>query len=386
MSAVLSVPNFPFFIGTIDPKVGGDVPEPMTFELNIEPQFGLIRQTVDAAKRDALARVYSLGSMLSTPLGRSELARDRFRAVLDQLTLLLPDGVRGKSMLEVGCGEGDVLNELKIMGAKVSGIEIGPQGRRAAERWRIEIYADPLEECDLPGQLDCIYSLGCLEHIEDLAPFLAACRRHLRPGGLVFHSVPNFASAMKTLRKEDLAHQHINYFTPASATRLLQIEGYTDIGVASNVAGNELFMWGRYSGRQAPAKAAAQDIHAATVELSDFARRLSDSWDAERRFFDATAGAGRSVGIYAGGFISAVVLGQQEYLSFYDGDSSKYGQCWLKGLSPIRDPRTLTANPVDHLVISTVHHYGAITKFLIDIARIPDSIRLHCGFDSVTCN
>jgi len=375
MTPIVTIERMPFFVGPIAPGQRPDVPETLPFSLGVEPRTGLVRQLVDANLRVALARAYRAGSMLSTPLGHGALAGGRLAEALETLTRALGGEVRGKLFLEIGCGEGDALAALKARGAEVMGIEIGPQGQRGAERHRIEILEEPFETARLGRCFDCIFSFGCVEHIEALDAFWDATRAHLKDGGTIFHSVPDFSATMMSLRKEDLAHEHINYFTTASACAMLGFEGFADGKVRPNQAGNEIFFWGRAGG------AAAQAAWDGTATLADFARRFDASWSAERRFFDACAARHESVGLYAGGFVSASISGCAEHMRYYDGDTAKHGKSWLSRLPAIQAPQSLMDDPVDHLVVSPVHHFDAIARHLTRELQVPRGMTIHRGFD-----
>jgi SAM-dependent methyltransferase len=108
-----------------------------------------------------------------------------------------------KSILEIGCGGSTWLPYLgKRTGASVAGIdysELGCQLSRQnleAERVQGKIFcidffdADPLQV----GQYDFVYSLGVAEHFVSLETALAAMMRFVRPGGVLFTSIPNLRS------------------------------------------------------------------------------------------------------------------------------------------------------------------------------------------------
>ena len=70
-----------------------------------------------------------------------------------------------------------------------------------------------------------------LEHIPLVRPVLGEVRRVLRPGGLVFISVPNLAAWPHRLRVDRFGlafnEDHYLFFTPATLGRLLTDAGFT---------------------------------------------------------------------------------------------------------------------------------------------------------------
>jgi 2-polyprenyl-3-methyl-5-hydroxy-6-metoxy-1,4-benzoquinol methylase len=79
------------------------------------------------------------------------------------------------------------------------------------------------------GSLDVITLFHVLEHLPDLQTTLAQLHRKLRPGGLLVIEVPNWGSHMRRLRGlqwEFVLDHHVNHFTAASLTRLVENTGF----------------------------------------------------------------------------------------------------------------------------------------------------------------
>ena len=80
-----------------------------------------------------------MGSMMSTPLGESDLATERMNGFIEIIEKCLDNKILGKKFLEIGCGNGGLLNEINKKGGIVTGLEIGPQAISAQKKYGLEI-------------------------------------------------------------------------------------------------------------------------------------------------------------------------------------------------------------------------------------------------------
>lgn len=79
------------------------------------------------------------------------------------------------------------------------------------------------------GSLDVITLFHVLEHLPDPRVVLAQIHRKLRPGALLVVEVPNWGSHMRRLRGlrwQFVLDHHVNHFTSASLTSLVEKSGF----------------------------------------------------------------------------------------------------------------------------------------------------------------
>jgi SAM-dependent methyltransferase len=95
--------------------------------------------------------------------------------------------------LEIGFGQGYVLEKALTKGWRAVGVEVTPAyAESVRQRLGVPVLLGQLEELGLPsGSFDIIYANSVLEHTKDPETFLQECARILRPGGLGFFLVPN---------------------------------------------------------------------------------------------------------------------------------------------------------------------------------------------------
>lgn len=149
---------------------------------------------------------------------------------LEYAFYLLGD-VRGKTVLDLGCGSGEEVIPLVKRGAHVIGIDISPELIAiAAQRARhygvgADLQVGSAYETGLPDHsIDIVFCMSLLHHL-DIARANAEIRRVLRADGLLIVKEPiRLSWAAKQLRKLFPAHEDISEFEyPLNATQLVML-------------------------------------------------------------------------------------------------------------------------------------------------------------------
>jgi SAM-dependent methyltransferase len=104
--------------------------------------------------------------------------------------------VRGKVVLDAGCGDGYGTNMLAQTAMRAVGVDRAADSiTRAAQRYRhpsLTYRACALDRLgDLGEQFDVVCNFQVIEHLHDPKPFLEQVRRVLRPGGSLIVTTPN---------------------------------------------------------------------------------------------------------------------------------------------------------------------------------------------------
>lgn len=104
----------------------------------------------------------------------------------------------GLSVLDIGCGGGLVSEPVARLGAATTGLDPAAENIEAALRHaasqglEIDYRACRVEDLVAEGKtFDCVLCLEVIEHVPDVAAFLAECARLVRPGGLMILSTIN---------------------------------------------------------------------------------------------------------------------------------------------------------------------------------------------------
>lgn len=132
----------------------------------------------------------------------------------------------GGRLLELGCAYGFFLDEAKAAGFEVHGVELAAEAAASARARGLDVTTGIADAAylDRLGGVDVIVLLDVIEHLEDPHGVLAACIRHLAPGGIVVVTTGDFGSTFARLTGASwrlmTPPQHLWFFTRASMERL----------------------------------------------------------------------------------------------------------------------------------------------------------------------
>ena len=108
-------------------------------------------------------------------------------------------GLRGNTVLDVGCGGGILAESMAQRGAQVTGIDLADAPLKVAQLHLLEsgsqveyrnVAAEDLAR-ELPHHFDVVTCMELLEHVPDPASTVRACATLAKPGGHVFFSTIN---------------------------------------------------------------------------------------------------------------------------------------------------------------------------------------------------
>jgi len=173
-----------------EPRQGGvlcfedDNPQAMT--INADPQ--------ELAKFSELAHRWWDPDSEFKPLHRLNPVR------LDWIDRVV-DGLKGKRVLDVGCGGGILAEAMARRGAsRVQGIDLALKPLRVAQLHALEAGVENIDyrevsaealAAEQPSGYDVVTCMEMLEHVPDPSSSVRACAQLVRPGGWAFFSTIN---------------------------------------------------------------------------------------------------------------------------------------------------------------------------------------------------
>ncbi len=145
------------------------------------------------------------------------------------MALLGDGGAAPRRLLDIGCGQGDLLASLResFPHAELAGVELSAEGvRRSAAKVpdarlvQADLVAGFEPPADLVGWADAAVCSEVLEHVDDPAALLRHASRMLAPGARVVVTVPG---GPRTAFDRHIGHRR--HFTPASLRSAIAASG-----------------------------------------------------------------------------------------------------------------------------------------------------------------
>jgi 2-polyprenyl-3-methyl-5-hydroxy-6-metoxy-1,4-benzoquinol methylase len=140
-------------------------------------------------------------------------------------TALRPEDLKGKLILDVGCGMGRFAEVATRWGARVVGVDLSAAAEVAAknlvDRDFIAFQADVFALPFAPESFDIIYSIGVLHHTPDCEAAVKTLDKYLKPGGLLI--VWLYSGYNKWYRFSDFWRGYTHKMKPENLHRVLKV-------------------------------------------------------------------------------------------------------------------------------------------------------------------
>jgi 2-polyprenyl-6-hydroxyphenyl methylase/3-demethylubiquinone-9 3-methyltransferase len=153
-------------------------------------------------------------------------------------------GLRGKQVLDVGCGGGILAEAMARRATHVTGIDLAARPLGVARLHALEAGVENLDYREIatealaaesPGRFDVVTCMEMLEHVPDPSAVVRACGALVKPGGWVFFSTLNrnpksflFAIVEYVLRLLPRGtHEYAKFIRPSELARWARDTGLT---------------------------------------------------------------------------------------------------------------------------------------------------------------
>lgn len=180
---------------------------------------------------EVLSEIFQVTNESQQPGWNFEQQRAVSARMVESVSRHVGDG----TWLDVGFGNGSLLFTAEEWGFKPVGIDLRPSSVAALQRLGVEAHCVDLTAMEGTAKFNVISMADVLEHMPHPKPGLAAARRLLQPGGMLFISMPNYDCAAWRLLDVLNANpywaelEHFHNFSRARLYALLREMGFEPV-------------------------------------------------------------------------------------------------------------------------------------------------------------
>ena len=293
-------------------------------------------------------------------------------------------GLKGKKVLEIGCGKGEFLALLCELGGN-RGVGFDPgydENRGVLDNLEdVRIVSDFYSDKYANETADFVCCKMTLEHIKDTADFVRLSRQAVRPDGssAVYFQVPESMRILENCAFEDIYYEHCSYFTEGSLARLFKAQGFSVLRLQKEYGGQYLSIEATLEEGPSRDEPAYDDLDRVRREVATFPERCHakiDDWRAKL----SDAGRQGSVAVWGSGskavaFLAAVDLAAS-IERVVDINPHRQGHYMPGTGQPIVSPESLRQDPPGTVIVMNSIYIPEISAQLDQLGLAPTVIGL----------
>nr|BFE56507.1 hypothetical protein GCM10020063_010330 [Dactylosporangium thailandense] len=266
-------------------------------------------------------------------------------------------GVRGRRVVEIGCGDGYFLRLLARLGGN-EGLGFDPSLPCDVVEPGLRLSAAEFTPSPIGGDAGLVVIRSVLELVPDPVGFLRDARAVLRPGGLCYLEVPNVEWVLRDGMAWNIHYEHCSYFTAGTLGTVCAGAGLRVLETAP------VYHDGQYLRAVAVLDEAEPAVVGTARRFGDFYRAAVASWTARLR---AAGDAGRTVILWGAGgrgasFLAAVDPAAELVAFAVDVNPARHGAYLPVTGHVIRPPDALAAADVDVIIVANDTYLTEVTR------------------------
>lgn len=277
--------------------------------------------------------------------------------------------LKGKKVIEVGCGDGYFMELLAEIGTEAFGIEPSTKSAELGNQRGLKIQVGQINKNSVVeyAPFDAFVTMHVLEHTPDPNEFLQAIHEKLNEDAVGLIEVPSFEKALELHRFYDFVADHLSYFTVKTLKLAVEKNGFEVLQIERNWDGEHIV---------------------ATVQRREqnSLNFLSKSLDKLSKqmilFINSYVSVGKRVAIWGASThgVTLLSLTRPKGLAYVvDSSPHKQGRFTPAFNLPIVPPNRLIEDPVDAIIVTAPRFSDVIIHKLRTDINFSGTVAVICG-------
>jgi 2-polyprenyl-3-methyl-5-hydroxy-6-metoxy-1,4-benzoquinol methylase len=275
-------------------------------------------------------------------------------------TLVGRYGLKGKTCVEVGCGDGYFSAELMARGMDVVAIEPSAKACKvAAERGVkcVNAYLDDQIDRHISQKFDAFVCKQVMDLVKDANGLLRNLGRLLKPGAVGLIDVPSWTKTLLDKRYYSVLPDRVGYYTARTLLEILERNNFHVVEIFHGAEDEYVGAYVRYEGATgAFMRSFTEDF----TRFNDVFHELVGAYRARGKALAGWGAGAKGVTIFAFSNVSTETI---QYV--IDRDQNRWGLYMPGTLLPVVAPDTLRERPVDGVIITAAMFYKEIVRDLV---------------------
>jgi SAM-dependent methyltransferase len=284
--------------------------------------------------------------------------------------------LNGKTIVEVGCGQGEFITLLAEMGGN-RGWGFDRVNRGAAGSPAVTFVKDFYGPSHRELEPDFVCCKMTLEHVHDNAAFLSSMRQAMgdRPDAVIFFMIPEVTRILELRAFWDVYYEHCSYYSPGALARHFRIAGFDPIDVWCDYDDQYVLIAARPGDGSSPLLANEQPAAALAPKVEAFAKGVTadlahwQGWLAQRRR------RGEKTVLWGGGSKAVAfltTLGAGDEIAYTVDLNPRRSGTFIAGTGHrIEAPEALRDDPADVILVMSPIYLPEIKAQLRDLGGQP---------------
>ena len=289
---------------------------------------------------------------------------DHFKGVADILDERY--SVKDKSILEIGCNDGVLLEPLKKLGANVEGVDPAVNIVKVAINKGLKVYNDYFNDdtfgsVEFRNKYDLVISNNTFAHIIDVQSVIKGITRVLKSNGDFIFEVHYLKSLIEGKQWDNVYHEHIFYYSITAINNMFKKYGMTVVDFEEiPIHAGSIRVTVRNSMVEVPQKVLDRiEVESTTITDVDYLKKygddvkkhISDFNDKIKELSKEYTIAGYGASGRANMFCNLTDLNKDIVKFIVDESPERYGRYIANTEIPIVEPSELDDTEVDLLII-----------------------------------